>query len=153
MSIKQRKGTELETTEVIKWELSSDCLCEEYDEETGESKLDEQGEPIPAKYCYGCYDDEKSNIYYEVITPWVKANGWTMDTPLKVNGSRMTWLNRSGYAYATPETIIEKLTLNGDFTLRFTLTGTTLEVVRASHDELGALFEFEKLDESELEDD
>jgi hypothetical protein len=65
----------------------------------------------------------------------------------------MTWLGRSGYAFATPETLIDKLTLNADFTLRFTLTDTTLEVVRASHDEFGALFAFDKIDESELEDD
>lgn len=136
----------METTQAIKWELSSDCVCESYDEDTDTSS--------PSDYCYGCYDDEKSNIYYEVITPWVKANGWEMDTPLKINGKRMTWLSRSGYAYATPETIIDKLILeNADFTLRFTLTGNTLEVVRSSHDELGALFEFEKLDESEVEDD
>lgn len=63
----------------------------------------------------------------------------------------MTWLGRSGWATATPETLIEKLTLNGDFTLRFTLAGNTLEVVRSSHDELGALFEFEKLPEEESE--
>lgn len=143
----------METTEVIKAELSSNCLCEEYDEETGESKLDEQGYPVMSQECFGCYDDEKTYIQDEIITTWVKANGWEMDTPLKVNGSRMTWLSRSGYAYATPETLIDKLTLDADFILRFTLTGTTLEVVRASHDELGALFEFEKLDESELEDD
>ena len=143
----------METTEVIKAELDSNCLCEEYDEETGESKLDEQGEVVMSQECFGCYDDEKTYIQDEIITTWVKANGWTMDTPLKVNGSRMTWLSRSGYAYATPETLIDKLTLDADFILRFTLTGTTLEVVRASHDEYGALFEFEKLDESELEDD
>ena len=143
----------METTEVIKVELYSDCRCEEYDEETGESKLDEQGEVVLSQECFGCYEDDKTYIQDEVITTWVKANGWEMDTPLKINGKRMTWLSRSGYAHATPETIIEKLILDADFTLRFTLTGTTLEVVRSSHDELGALFEFEKLDESELEDD
>lgn len=141
------------TTEVVKAELYSHCVCEEYDEETGESKLDEQGDPIPSQVCFDCYDEEKAYIQDEVITTWVERNGFEMDTPLKVNGSRMTWLGRSGYAYATPETLIDKLTLNADFTLRFTLTGTTLEVVRASHDEYGALFAFEKLDESELEDD
>jgi hypothetical protein len=141
------------TTEVVKAELSSDCLCEEYDEETGESKVDEQGEVIMSQECFGCYDDDKTYIQDEIITTWVERNGFEMTTPLKVNGSRMTWLGRSGYAYATPETLIDKLTLNADFTLRFTLTGTTLEVVRASHDEYGALFAFEKLDESELEDD
>lgn len=141
----------METTEVIKAELSSDCYCEEYDEETGESKLDEQGEVVMSQVCFGCYDDDKAYIQDDLIATWVERNGFEMDTPLKVNGSRMTWLSRSGYAYATPETLIDKLTLNGDFTLRFTLTGTTLEVVRASHDELGALFEFEKLDESEVD--
>ena len=141
------------TTEVMKYELVSDCTCEEYDEETGESKVDEQGDPIQSIVCFGCYDDDKTYIQDEIITTWVERNGFEMDTPLKVNGSRMTWLGRSGYAYATPETLIDKLTINGDFTLRFTLTGTTLEVVRASHDEYGALFAFEKLDESELEDD
>lgn len=141
----------METTEVIKAELSSDCYCEEYDEETGESKLDEQGEVVMSQVCFGCYDDDKTYIQDDLIATWAERNGFEMNTPLKVNGSRMTWLSRSGYAYATPETLIDKLTLNGDFTLRFTLTGNTLEVVRASHDELGALFEFEKLDESEVE--
>jgi hypothetical protein len=143
----------MNTTEVIKAELSSDCSCEEYDEETGESKLDEQGEVVMSIVCFGCYDDDKAYIQDEVITTWVERNGWEMDTPLKINGERMTWLSRSGYAFATPETLIDKLTLNADFTLRFTLTDTTLEVVRASHDEFGALFAFDKIDESELEDD
>ena len=143
----------MDTTEVIKVELSSNCSCEEYDDETGESKLDEQGEVVMSQECFGCYDDDKAYIQDEVITTWVERNGFEMNTPLKVNGSRMTWLGRSGYAYATPETLIDKLTLNGDFILRFTLTGNTLTVVRSSHDEYGAGFEFEKLDESELEDD
>jgi hypothetical protein len=143
----------MDTTEVIKAELESNCSCEEYDEETGESKLDEQGEVVMSIVCFGCYDDDKTYIQDEIITTWVERNGFEMDTPLKINGERMTWLSRSGYAFATPETLIDKLTLNADFTLRFTLTGDTLEVVRASHDEMGALFEFAKIDESELEDD
>jgi hypothetical protein len=143
----------MDTTEVVKAELSSDCSCEEYDEETGESKLDEQGEVVMSIVCFGCYDDDKTYIQDEIITTWVERNGFEMDTPLKINGERMTWLSRSGYAFATPETLIDKLTLNADFTLRFTLTGDTLEVVRSSHDEMGALFEFAKIDESELEDD
>lgn len=143
----------MDTTEVIKAELESNCTCEEYDDETGESKLDEQGNAIQSQECFGCYDDDKTYIQDEIITTWVERNGFEMDTPLKINGERMTWLSRSGYAFATPETLIDKLTLNADFTLRFTLTGDTLEVVRASHDEMGALFEFAKIDESELEDD
>ena len=143
----------MDTTEVIKAELESNCTCEEYDDETGESKLDEQGNAIQSQECFGCYDDDKTYIQDEVITTWVERNGFEMDTPLKVNGERMTWLSRSGYAFATPETLIDKLTLNADFTLRFTLTGDTLEVVRSSHDEFGALFAFEKIDESELEDE
>jgi hypothetical protein len=134
----------LATTEIIKWELSSDCSCEIYDEDTDTSS--------PSDSCWGCWDEEVENLNECVIKPWVERNGWEMNTPLKVNGKRMTWLGRSGYAYSTPETIIETLSLNGDFTLRFTLDGNTLEVVRSSHDELGAMFEFEKLDESEVEE-
>lgn len=138
-------------TEVIKAELNSNCTCEEYDEETGESKLDEQGNAILSQECFGCYDDDKTYIQDEIITTWVERNGWELDTPILVNGKRMTWQGIGGYAHTTPERLIDTLTLNGDFILRFTLTGTTLEVVRASHDELGAFFEFAKIDESELE--
>ena len=141
------------TTEVMKYELVSDCTCEEYDEETGESKVDEQGDPIQSIVCFGCYDDDKTYIQDEIITTWVERNGFEMTTPLKVNGKRMTWQHLSGYTVATPETLIDKLTINGDFTLRFTLTGNTLTVVRSSHDEYGAGFEFEKIDESEVGDD
>jgi hypothetical protein len=143
----------MNTTEVIKAELSSDCSCEEYDEETGESKLDEQGEVVMSIVCFGCYDDDKTYIQDEIITTWVERNEWQMDTPILVNGKRMTWQGIGGHAHTTPERLIDTLSLNGDFILRFTLTGNTLEVVRASHDEFGALFAFDKIDESELEDD
>ena len=139
--------------EVMKWELSSDCVCEEYDEETGESMLDEQGNVIPSEVCFDCYDENKNNIEEQVIGTWVERNGWEMNTPILVNGKRMTWQGIGGHAHTTPERLIDTLSLNGDFILRFTLTGNTLEVVRASHDELGAFFEFAKIDESELEDD
>jgi hypothetical protein len=60
----------------------------------------------------------------------------------------------SGWAEATPETLIDKLTLNADFTLRFTITADNkrLTCVRSSHDEMGAFFEFEQAPaESEVE--
>jgi len=141
----------LETTE-IEFELSSDCICVEYDDETGETKLDEQGNPVMSQVCFDCYDEEKAFIQDQIIADWVKANAWELDTPLKINGKRMTWQHLSGYAYATPETLIDKLTLNGDFTLRFTLSPDhkQLTCVRSSHDELGALFEFEQ---AEVDDD
>lgn len=130
-------------SEIEKWELSTDCTCEVYDEETDTSS--------PSDYCGGCWDDEVANLRECIIRPWVRANGWEMDTPIKVNGSRMTWQSIGGYAYTTPERLVNTLSLNGDFTLRFTLDGNTLTVVRSSHDELGAGFEFEMADESEMD--
>jgi hypothetical protein len=136
------------------FELSGNCRCEVYDDETGESKLDEQGNAIPSNECLGCYDDDKLYLQDQVIADWVVANGWELDTPLLVKSGRMTWRGVSGWTTATPKTLIDKLTLNGDFILRFTLSPDhkRLTCVRASHDELGAFFEFEQAPaESEVE--
>jgi hypothetical protein len=142
--------------EPITFDLSSDCRCEVYDDETGESKLDERGNPIPSNECFGCYDDDKLYLQDQVIADWVVANGWAMNTPILILGNRMTWRGMSGWAEATPETLIDKLTLNADFTLRFSITpdNKRLTCVRSSHDEMGAFFEFERVlevDESEGE--
>lgn len=143
----------METTE-IEFELSSDCICVEYDDETGDAKLDEQGEVVRSQECFGCYDEEKAYLQDQIIADWTNANGWETDTQLIIKGKRMTWRGVSGWATATPETLIDKLTLdNADFTLRFTLSPDhkRLTCVRSSHDEYGALFEFEQAPETESE--
>jgi len=121
---------------LLEWELSNTCTCESYDEETDTA--------TPADFCYGdCWETEVDSLMECVIQPWAKAQGWEMDTAIRIQGSKMTWLSRSGYKDTTPENIIESLSINSEFTLRFKFDGKDLSVVRSSHDELGALFEFE----------
>lgn len=144
------------STEVETYEITNNCICEEYDEETGESKLDEQGYPVMSQECFGCYEDALANVKYEVINPWLEANGYDEDTELVAYGTGLTWQRLSGYANTTPNKIVETLSLNGDWTLRFTLAdnGKTLSVVRYSHDEptgTGAITFAPKPDEDEDE--
>jgi Tfp pilus assembly protein PilX len=131
------------------FEITNSCICEDYDEDTEMSS--------PSNECWGCYDDEVSNLWYEVIKPWMNANGYDEATNLIIRGSGMTWQRLSGYAYATPKTIVEKLSINGDWTLRFKITdgAKTLTAVRYSHDEPVGTGEFtfevaEEEDEDEL---
>jgi hypothetical protein len=123
----------METT-VVKFEITSDCTCEIYDEDTDTSK--------PSDYCYGCWEDEKDNFKYEILNPWLEANGWDEDTIVYVFSGNMNWNKVAGWTNIRASEAIDCLTLNGDFTLRYELNGKDLTCVRSSHDEYGALFTF-----------
>lgn len=119
--------TEIET-QTLTSELDSDCSCENYDEETETSK--------PSEYCYGdCWTDSKEDFVESLLKPYLVVKGWEMDTPIKVSSSRMTWQGCSGWAYTTPERLVDTLTLNGDFRLVFEFDGHDLTAIRYSHDE------------------
>ena len=128
--------------------LSTDCQC--HDEEDSSPH-----------YCDGCGDWMQEGTL-ELFSYWLERNG----DPQRVrcNGSAMTWQRLDGYAiieseayhyYATrkpmPRKLLEALTLNGDFTIRYTLEGNTLTAIRYSHDEpTGARFEFIAEEEEEV---
>jgi hypothetical protein len=116
-------------TEYENYELTNSCICEDWDEDTDTYS--------PSDSCWGCYEDEMANFKSEILKPWMSANGYDEDTELVARGTGMTWQRLSGYAYLTPDEMVEKLSINGDWTLRFTLSdgGKTLTVVRYSHDE------------------
>lgn len=144
------------STEVETYQITNNCICQEYDEETGESLLDEQGYPVMSQECFGCYEDALANVKYEVINPWLEANGYDEDTELVAYGTGLGWRRLSGLAHTTPKKIVETLSLNADWTLCFTLAdnGKTLSVVRYSHDEpmgTGAITFAPKPDEAEDE--
>lgn len=114
--------------QIIKATLDSDCTCEYYDEDTDTSK--------PSESCYGdCWTESKDDFTENLLKPYLAVKGWTMDTPIKVSSSRMTWQGCSGWAYTTPERLVDTLTLNGDFRLEFEFDGNDLTAVRYSHDE------------------
>ena len=126
---------ELETV-TTEFEIGSTCICENYDEDTDTSS--------PSNECFGCFDDEKDNFKYEVLNPWLEANGWSEDTAVYVFSGNMNWNKVAGWTNIRASEAVDCLTLNGDFTLRFKLEGKDLTCVRSSHDELGALFTFTK---------
>ena len=121
--------------ETMKVTIESNCVCEP-DEENAESLN-----------CYGdCWEWQKEDVSW-IIGEWQKANGYEDDTPILITGKNMNWNHVSGWAEATPETILSKLTLDGDFTLRFEYNdeNKVLDCVRSSHDEIAAYFEFQPL--------
>ena len=131
----------------FEWELSTNCHCEYYDEQYDEYK--------PANECYGCYDDDLTDIKNELLNKWLDANDYELDTPIKLVGSQMTWRGVGGYKVTTPENLVASLELmNADFTLYFRASSDhkILEIVRTSHDELGALFEIVPATQDELDD-
>lgn len=135
------RGYKLTTEQVIKFELTSNCICEVYDEDTDTSS--------PSDYCYGCWTEEKENFKFCVIEPWLAANGWDSETLVLVQSLAMNWNKVAGWTSARAGEIVDTLTLNGDFTLRFELNGKDLTCVRSSHDEYGALFTITELPNTE----
>ena len=82
-------------SEDIVYELSSDCRCTETDDDGNELK-DDNGYPLAADYCHGCWEDDLGNTESEIIKPWLKANGITEDDYIAVSVERATWQNVSG---------------------------------------------------------
>lgn len=144
----------MKETQIIKATLTSDCTCEVYDEETEDTKLDEYGDPVRPESCFGdCWQESEYDFTENILKPYLSVKGWDLDTPIKVTCGRMSWRGVSGYAYTTPERLLDTLAINGDFRLEFEFDGENLTAVRYSHDEpVGTgTFEFELSDESEDE--
>ena len=123
----------MESTVIANASLTSDCQCEVYDDETGVSN--------PATECLGyCFDDQVEDVE-SLIQDWLNGPSFEGFT-VEVTYSGVNWNRLSGKGGWEPESIKDvwqALTINGDFTLRFKLLSDgILEVVRSSHDELGA---------------
>ena len=131
------------TIEKVEAILESHCTCTAYDDE-----LDEWTEE-PSDHCYGCWEDSVYDFNENILLPWMNANDYHDKTPIKIVSPNLGWMRASGYCDTYAEEILNKLTLNGEFTLRFTLENGKLSCVRSSHDEYGAYFEFELREEEE----
>lgn len=120
--------------------ITTNCECRYLDEEDNE---------ITPESCFGdCYQEAK-DFTLELIEEWLERNDYP--NALIIQGVAMGWQRLSGYALireAGSDKIaretLDKLTLNGDFTLELKLTGRACHVVRYSHDEpTGASFELQ----------
>jgi hypothetical protein len=132
----------MDTTTIREFELTSDCTCASFESEDSDTI-------IPSDECFGCWDDDKDNFKYEILNPWLEANGWDEDTIVHVFSGNMNWNKVAGWTNVRAGEAIDCLTLRGDFTLRYKLDGKDLTCVRSSHDEYGALFTFSKVEEAE----
>jgi hypothetical protein len=113
--------------------LSNSCECEDGD-------------------CYGdaCYIPIKEDLEDNVFPEFLKRNN--SPSYLKIQGRAMGWQRRSGYKIieANFNALFDSLTFSGDWTLKITLAGDSLTIVRSSHDEpTGATFTIEPSTEEE----
>jgi hypothetical protein len=115
--------------------LTSDCVCEMYDEETDSTVLDEYGDPKRPEYCYGCYDEEVSQFYDNFLPMWLEQHNLTLDDELLVIATGIGWrrVTEAGTFYAKDTHKV--LEINGDFRNVFTIKGDELYAIRYSHDE------------------
>ena len=101
--------------------ISSNCSCEGgYDEG-----------------CMGevCYVPLKEDFEESIFPEYLKRNG--NPKYLKVMGQNMGWMRTSGYMVieADASKLFELLLINGEWTLKISLAGRNLLIVRSSHDE------------------
>jgi len=124
-------------------ELTSDCTCEYYDDEDN---------LVPSlNDCFGCWTDSVDYFTEFVLWGYLEAHNLHNDATLRVDVDNLGWDRRSAHTYVSASGLISRLTLNGDFTLRVYLSEDckTLEIVRSSHDEMGARFVVTPAEESE----
>ena len=91
--------------------------------------------------CYGeCWQSMKDD-FAMAFEEWCEMNE---TEEFYVSGSRVGWRNLSGHTgrMTTFDELMEQLTINGDFTLRWKLVDGELLILRSSHDEpMGASFD------------
>ena len=136
MDASNRDHGDEEITEIV-YELNDYCTCTKWNDETESEEMDEQGNPVPATWCSGCWQDTMSNIDYDMLAHWNRDNGIESTDKLYIGGDGIGWQRRSGYTIAEPniEDIVKRLSIDGDFTLYFKYDGKDLTVRRTSHDE------------------
>jgi hypothetical protein len=127
----------INTEEKITLEMTSDCTCTNEDD-------------TPSDYCFDCCEDSKW-LFKEMMNNWRKAVGVDWNT-VRITGRNMGWQHRSGEAIVSFDKVLNTLTINGDFNLRFKHEGTVLTATRSSHDEpTGAGFSFTLIKDEEEE--
>jgi hypothetical protein len=131
---------EITVTEKQQFTLTNDCVCTKFDEETGEEMVDENGDPIPSDYCHECYEEELEVFHEFILDEWLARNNADRDSRIIVSSEAMNWNKVSGIASVSAKNLVDTLSINTSWILRFTLDDKELTVVRSSHDELGAPF-------------
>ena len=142
---------------MLQTEITNNCTCTVYDELVDGPAVDENGDAIPSEYCYGCFEESISDLNDNILPEWLGIHSASEDNYLLICGSNMNWDKVSGViiARATGKAIVDALSINGDYRLRFTVNqepdNENFYAIRSSHDELGAKFTFEVLADEQVE--
>lgn len=114
-------------------EINNSCSCSN----------DETGEPL--EYCDGsCWEMAVEDYTESFLKPWLEAKAIMADSPVRIHGSAMGWLRRTGHHDTSARGILDALSINGDYKLVATYEDGELSFVRYSHDEpTGASFTLE----------
>lgn len=125
------------------------CVCNKLDENGDE--VMENGVAVPEDWekCRDCGEQAQNDIQDWLFEEWFERNDFKLEDAselsFKVNASGMNWTNDSGRKYipATFKAMLDVLNIDTNWHLEFILEGKDLRVIRRSHDEMGARFEFE----------
>lgn len=136
-------NTEPQATEL---EITNLCSCEVENEETGESEFSSE--------CFGCFDDDKQYFQDEFLEPYLLHKGWTEETLIRVYGESMGWTGSNGWTDTKAKDLLDALSINGDYTLRISITPEKeMVITRSSHDEYRTTFRFDLSPEQEYSDE
>ena len=119
-------------THVLTGEITNTCTCTEYDEQSGEYT------DTPSDLCFGfCWDYqvEDFTMITEDFRKTNTTNWW------KVSDLGLWNRNVSGYIYALPndvERLLEGMTVNSDWMMRYTVFPDRIEYSLSHHDCLGS---------------
>ena len=104
-------------------EITNSCTCTEED---GTDSLE----------CWGCWTDNLAWLQEFILDPWIQAHNLSEYSEVIIESKAMNWDRRAGFTTCFPDKIVERLGLNGDYTLTFRLENdNSLTCLRTSHDE------------------
>ena len=117
-----------ETIETTYAEITTDCVCETYDESNGDDW-------VPSATCYGCFEESLDDLHDNLVSPWLKDVGADWDSELVVKGEGMGWQRRAGWIVVTARDLHDALAIDGEYRVEYRFDGTDLKARRYSHDE------------------
>jgi hypothetical protein len=120
------------STPIATGEITNSCTCTEYDPDTGDEILDENGNPIPSMDCYGfCWEsaiDDFSEVTKE-LRDSNETNWWKCQDLRLWNGEV------SGYFHANTVTkLIEGMTVRSEWIMRYEVFADRIEYSLSHHD-------------------
>ena len=117
-----------ETLQTTYAEITTDCVCETYNESNGDDW-------VPSATCYGCYDESLADLRDNLLIPFFSLIGANDNSNILVEGTGMGWQGRAGWIIVTARDLHDALAIDGEYRVEYRFDGTDLKARRYSHDE------------------